>query len=69
MACGDGMGLGNGDEGFVVGFEVADEGGVGLDDDVVGVAVGDYGALLGEGVELFFTPASSAKIAPRAVWV
>ena len=47
------MFLGNGDEGLVVRFFVADEGRVGFDDDVVLVAEGDDGALLAPGVELF----------------
>ena len=44
--------FGNGEESGVVGFVVSDKGAVGLDDDVVGLAIGDYGALLAEGVEL-----------------
>lgn len=46
------MFLREGKEGRVVGFEVADEGAVGLDDDVLGGTVGYYGALLAPGVEL-----------------
>ena len=44
--------FGNGEESGVVGFVVSDKGAIGLDDDVVGLAVGDYVALLAEGVEL-----------------
>lgn len=44
--------FGDGDEVFLVGFVVADEGAVGLDDDVVGAAVVDDVALLVPGVEL-----------------
>ena len=46
------MRFGDGEEGLVVGFFVADEGGVGFDDDVVGGAEGGYGTLLAPGVEL-----------------
>ena len=45
--------LGQGDGGGVVGFLVADDGGVGLDGDVVVLAVGDDGALLAPRVELW----------------
>jgi hypothetical protein len=44
--------LGDADEGFVLCFFVADERAVGLDDDVVGLAVFDAFALLAPWVEL-----------------
>lgn len=46
------MSLGELDESWIMGFLVADYWRVGFDDDVVLVAVIDYGALLAEGVEL-----------------
>lgn len=48
------MFLGDADEVLFVGFVVADEGAVGLDDDVVVAAVFDDFALLVPGVELYY---------------
>lgn len=47
------MGFGEREEGRIVGFVVTNEGRVGFDDDGILAAVGDYGALLTPGVELY----------------
>jgi len=52
--------LRHGDKGFVVGFLVTHEGGVGFDDDFVFVAVVDYCTLLAPGVELRCTIISTS---------